>query len=409
MFHRDIKTANVLFGLDGTAKIADFGFACVSRRRAARELAVDAIAGTPGYADPLYARTGVVAEANEVYSLGVVLVELLTGRPPCVVAEDGSSLIWLMEEMRLQEEGAKERVLKLLDPRADWPLPVATSLATLALLCVHRDAGRRPSFLELAPMLQDLAGTARQLIAAVADLGRSGSGKHATPQTKAPVPCLELRREARVSQVPPGAGLGPEGPREPTKANDIVHASAAPWPPARVASAAPYHPEARRRSAPEPRAAAPAAPAVMVARPAAARSDGCAAAQAALARPARAGPPPPASPRASLTTAPAPAPATARHARDGTRTSNAVAAARAHGRSARDAQVCAGPQRSGWESARIRATAPAGAQATALAATALPGPPCLAVRNAPAAAGGPPMGVSAAGAPLAGRMHVTLL
>lgn len=45
------------------ARIADFGLACIPAIRQARELATDSIAGTLGYADPVYARTGVVTEA----------------------------------------------------------------------------------------------------------------------------------------------------------------------------------------------------------------------------------------------------------------------------------------------------------------------------------------------------------
>merc|ERR1719210_1214219 len=162
VFHRDIKTANILFGLDGTAKIADFGLACVSKLRGVRELAVDSTAGTPGYVDPLYSQTGVVTEANEVYSFGMVLLELITGRPPAVVAEDGRGIIFLHEEFKPHEEGAKQRVLTQLDIRAQWPSSTVSSLVTVALLCVHRDTDRRPSFVDVATTLQFLASTSNE-------------------------------------------------------------------------------------------------------------------------------------------------------------------------------------------------------------------------------------------------------
>jgi len=155
IFHRDIKSQNILFGADGTAKIADFGLACVPARRTGSGRSD--VAGTIGYVDPLYAMTGVVTEASEVYSWGMVLIELLTRRPPAIVAADRRSYTFLTDELRPHEDHAKHRVLQRLDSIAQWPLSTAAGLATLALLCIHHDADRRPSFLEVPPLLQELA------------------------------------------------------------------------------------------------------------------------------------------------------------------------------------------------------------------------------------------------------------
>mmetsp|Transcript_93752 Transcript_93752/g.201269 ORF Transcript_93752/g.201269 Transcript_93752/m.201269 type:complete len:443 (-) Transcript_93752:153-1481(-) len=179
VFHRDIKSANTLFGEGGVVKIADFGLACVSKHRCERERAVDIAAGTPGYADPLYALSNVVTEASEVYSMGMFLLELLTGRLPAAQSPQG--FVFLVSELRPHEDGAKGRVLKRLDARAAWPLPTAASLATLALLCIHEDATRRPSFLDLAAILHDLAATASEAAAVVL-----GSLPHALHPTLAP-------------------------------------------------------------------------------------------------------------------------------------------------------------------------------------------------------------------------------
>jgi len=192
IFHRDIKTANILFGADGAAKIADFGLACVSRRHGARELAVAVAAGTPGYADPHYGNTGVVTEAAEVYSFGMVILELLTGRPPAVVHSDGKTLVMLYKELRLREDRAKQRILRRLDNRAGWLLGTASGLATLVVLCVHEDSGRRPSFLEVVSMMQDMSSTASAEAAAVAAASSSAStgvvgqsyGREASPWSR---------------------------------------------------------------------------------------------------------------------------------------------------------------------------------------------------------------------------------
>lgn len=157
IFHRDIKSQNILFSSDGTAKIADFGLACMANHHHEHEIATVKVAGTLGYSDPLYTRTGVISESSECYSFGQVMIELLVGRPPAVLAQDGLSCVFLSDELRPKEERAKGRVLSRLDRRAQWPLQTAASMATLALLCIHDDADRRPSFLEAADMLRDLA------------------------------------------------------------------------------------------------------------------------------------------------------------------------------------------------------------------------------------------------------------
>ncbi|CAK9040253.1 Wall-associated receptor kinase-like 17 [Durusdinium trenchii] len=213
IFHRDIKSQNILFSTDGTAKIADFGLACMASHHHEHELATVQVAGTLGYSDPLYTRTGVISESSECYSFGQVLIELLVGRPPAVLAQDGHSCVrdaeevrvFLSDELRPKEDAgplrvcvgspraahnttvarravratstaqdkAKGRVLRRLDGRAQWPLQTAASMATLALLCIHDDADRRPSFLEATDMLRDLTATTRLDSAECADSERS--------------------------------------------------------------------------------------------------------------------------------------------------------------------------------------------------------------------------------------------
>merc|ERR1719356_736772 len=115
VFHRDVKTQNILMDRNGTGKVADFGLACLAQPNQ-RSLAVSQTSGTIGYADPLYIRTGVVTEKSEVYSLGMVLLEVLTGRPPALQHPNGS-----IEFQFDHINGELKRLLPMVDRRGRWP------------------------------------------------------------------------------------------------------------------------------------------------------------------------------------------------------------------------------------------------------------------------------------------------
>ena len=80
LVHRDVKPQNLLLREDGTVKVADFGIARAAETTALTQ--VGTVLGTAAYLSPEQALGEQVTAAADVYSLGAVLYELLTGRPP---------------------------------------------------------------------------------------------------------------------------------------------------------------------------------------------------------------------------------------------------------------------------------------------------------------------------------------
>jgi serine/threonine-protein kinase len=80
LVHRDVKPQNLLLREDGTVKVADFGIARAAEATALTQ--VGTVLGTAAYLSPEQALGEEVTAATDVYSLGAVLYELLTGRPP---------------------------------------------------------------------------------------------------------------------------------------------------------------------------------------------------------------------------------------------------------------------------------------------------------------------------------------
>nr|CAN77471.1 hypothetical protein VITISV_029764 [Vitis vinifera] len=151
--HRDVKSNNILLDGDFGARVADFGVAKVVDTTGKGPKSMSVIAGSCGYIAPEYAYTLRVNEKSDLYSFGVVILELVTGRHP-VDAEFGEDLVkWVCTT--LDQKGVDH----VLDPKLDSCFKEEIcKVLNIGILCTSPLPINRPSMRRVVKMLQDVGG-----------------------------------------------------------------------------------------------------------------------------------------------------------------------------------------------------------------------------------------------------------
>lgn len=168
--HRDLKPSNILLDADMEARVADFGVAKLIQS----DESMSVIAGSYGYIAPEYAYTLQVDEKSDIYSFGVVLLEILSGKRSVeAVFGDGNSIVdWVRTKIK-----SKDGINDVLDKNAGAGCtPVREEMMQMlriALLCTSRNPADRPSMRDVVLMLIE-AKPKRKLLASHG-VGRNGS------------------------------------------------------------------------------------------------------------------------------------------------------------------------------------------------------------------------------------------
>ncbi|KAL0441381.1 UNVERIFIED_CONTAM: U-box domain-containing protein 52 [Sesamum radiatum] len=136
LVHRDLKPANILLDKNYVSKISDVGLCRLvppSIADSVTQYHMTAAAGTFCYIDPEYQQTGMLGTKSDVYSLGVMLLQIITAKPAMGLTHHVETAI---------ETG---RFAEILDPTVnDWPVVEALSFAKLALQCCELRRRDRP-------------------------------------------------------------------------------------------------------------------------------------------------------------------------------------------------------------------------------------------------------------------------
>nr|XP_029117228.1 wall-associated receptor kinase-like 14 isoform X2 [Elaeis guineensis] len=154
IFHRDIKSSNILLDFHYKSKVADFGLSRMGMTESSH--ISTAPQGTPGYLDPQYHQNFHLSDKSDVYSFGVVLVEIITALKVVDFNRVQSEVNLAALAIDKIGRGCVDEIIDpYLDPNRDaWTLSSIHKVAELAFRCLafHRDM--RPSMTEVADELE---------------------------------------------------------------------------------------------------------------------------------------------------------------------------------------------------------------------------------------------------------------
>eukprot|EP00258_Populus_trichocarpa_P030011 XP_024446030.1 receptor-like serine/threonine-protein kinase ALE2 isoform X8 [Populus trichocarpa] len=153
VIHRDFKSSNILLEHDFTPKVSDFGLARTALDEENRHISTQ-VMGTFGYVAPEYAMTGHLLVKSDVYSYGVVLLELLTGRKPVDMSQPPGQenlVAWARPFLT-----TKEGLEVIIDPTlaTDVPFDSVAKVAAIASMCVQPEVSHRPFMSEVVQALK---------------------------------------------------------------------------------------------------------------------------------------------------------------------------------------------------------------------------------------------------------------
>ncbi|KAL9246000.1 hypothetical protein vseg_019588 [Gypsophila vaccaria] len=155
LIHKDIKSSNILLDDNFRAKIAKFALSRPVSGNDGQYTLTKHIVGTKGYLAPEYLENGLVSPMLDVYSFGVLMLELITGKNVAVLYEGVKTHLSEVVRPLISKDYGNAELKEFVDHSLgeDYPTDVAVSVVILVDHCLRNDPGSRPSMDEIVRVL----------------------------------------------------------------------------------------------------------------------------------------------------------------------------------------------------------------------------------------------------------------
>ncbi|XP_057514149.1 receptor-like protein kinase FERONIA [Actinidia eriantha] len=152
VIHRDVKTTNILLDEEWVAKISDFGLSKSTTSQSMTHVSTE-LKGTRGYLDPEYFYTHHLTTKSDVYAFGVVLLEVLCGRPPVDVKLEEEQISLVLWAQNYIKKGKPERIVEpfLIGQMSSQCLKLFVEVANH---CLQTSSKARPTMAEVVGRLE---------------------------------------------------------------------------------------------------------------------------------------------------------------------------------------------------------------------------------------------------------------
>ncbi|KAL6636520.1 hypothetical protein ACP70R_024092 [Stipagrostis hirtigluma subsp. patula] len=179
IIHRDVKSSNILLDHSMCGKVADFGFSKYAPREGDSNPSME-VRGTAGYLDPEYYSTQVLSTRSDVFSFGVVLLEIVTGREPLDVQrprDEWSLVEWANPYIR------EYKIEEIVDPgiKGQYCSEAMWRVLEVASVCTEPFSTFRPSMEDVLRELEDaliIENNASEYMRSIESNGTLGSNRY---------------------------------------------------------------------------------------------------------------------------------------------------------------------------------------------------------------------------------------
>ncbi|KAF5191985.1 Nodulation receptor kinase [Thalictrum thalictroides] len=207
IIHRDVKSSNILLDHRMTAKVADFGFSKYAPQEGDSNASLE-VRGTAGYLDPEYYSTQHLSAKSDVFSFGVVLLEIISGREPLDIhrpRNEWSLVEWAKPLVR------DSKMDEIVDPsiKAGYHAETMWRVVEVALACIEPFSAYRPCMADIVRELEDaliIENNASEYMKSIDSFG--GSNRYPSIDKKIALAATPTPTEPRIflhqttSQVP---------------------------------------------------------------------------------------------------------------------------------------------------------------------------------------------------------------